>query len=130
MMVNFCKLLTIFLFILFIYYHPHRSCYIKPNVLWGRWHLVFYFILTGRLQLLEYRKIKTGRVRSESYNSYNFTLHPIYFENVHFFHAKLGLDVYPYDVPSHILENCPLRLQTKFSFISSFLIISDFDTHT
>ena len=26
----------------------------------------------------------------------------IYFENVHFFHAMLGLDICPYEVPPHI----------------------------
>ena len=26
----------------------------------------------------------------------------IYFEKAHFFHAKLGLDVCPYEVPPHI----------------------------
>ena len=28
----------------------------------------------------------------------------IYFENVHFLHATLGLDVCPYEVPPHIPE--------------------------
>ena len=37
----------------------------------------------------------------------------IYFENVYFFHAMLGLDVCPYEVPPHIPENCPLRPQTN-----------------
>ena len=34
------------------------------------------------------------------------------FENVHFFHAKLGLDVRPYEVPPHIHEYRPFRMQT------------------
>ena len=37
----------------------------------------------------------------------------IYFENVHFLHAKLGLDVCPYEVPPHIPVYCQFRLQTK-----------------
>ena len=31
----------------------------------------------------------------------------------HFFHAKLELDVCPYEIPPYIPENCPLGLQTK-----------------
>ena len=34
----------------------------------------------------------------------------IYFENVHFFHDKKGLDVCPYLVPPHILEYRPFRM--------------------
>ena len=37
----------------------------------------------------------------------------IYFENVHFFHAVLGLDICPYEVPLHIPEYCSFTLQTK-----------------
>ena len=37
----------------------------------------------------------------------------IYFENVHFFHATLGLDVWSYEVPPHIPEYCPFRIYTK-----------------
>ena len=37
----------------------------------------------------------------------------IYFENVHFFHAMLGLDVSPYEVPPHIPEYRPFRILTK-----------------
>ena len=37
----------------------------------------------------------------------------IYFENVHFLHAKLGLDICPYEVPPHIPEYCSFRLCTK-----------------
>ena len=37
----------------------------------------------------------------------------IYFENVHFFSTKLGLDVRPYEVPPHIPEYRSFRLQTK-----------------
>ena len=35
------------------------------------------------------------------------------FLKCHFFHAKLGLDVCPYEVPPYIPENCPLGPQTK-----------------
>ena len=42
----------------------------------------------------------------------------IYFENVHFFHDKLRLDVCPYEVPPHIPEYCPFRLQTKHFHIT------------
>ena len=45
----------------------------------------------------------------------------LYFENVHFFHAVLGSDVCPYEVPPHIPEYCPFRLQTK-----QFLVIIPF----
>ena len=34
----------------------------------------------------------------------------IYFENVHFFHATLGFDVCPYEVPPHIPEYRPFRM--------------------
>ena len=37
----------------------------------------------------------------------------IYFENVHFCQAKLGLDIRPYEVPPHIPEYRPFRMQTK-----------------
>ena len=39
--------------------------------------------------------------------------HTIYFENVHFFHAVLGLHICPYEVPPHILEYRPFRLPTR-----------------
>ena len=37
----------------------------------------------------------------------------IYFENVHFFHATLGLDICPYEVPPHIPEYRPFRMLAK-----------------
>ena len=37
----------------------------------------------------------------------------IYYENILLFHAKLGLDVNLYQVPPHIPEYCPFRLQTE-----------------
>ena len=38
----------------------------------------------------------------------------IYFENINFFHAQLGLDVSPDNKASpHIPEHCPFRLQTE-----------------
>ena len=43
----------------------------------------------------------------------------IYFENVHFFHAVLGLHICPYKVPPHIPEYRPFRLPTRH-FMSSF----------
>ena len=41
------------------------------------------------------------------------------FENVHFFHATLGLDVCPYEVPPHIPEYCPMPIQKTSTFMSS-----------
>ena len=37
----------------------------------------------------------------------------IYFENIHFFHAKPGLVICPYEAPPHISEYCQFRLHTK-----------------
>ena len=40
------------------------------------------------------------------------------FENLHFFHAKVGLDIYSYEVRPHIPEYCTFKLQTMlFHFI-------------
>ena len=36
----------------------------------------------------------------------------IYFEIVNFFHAQLGLDIYP-EMKDIIPEDCPIRLQTE-----------------
>ena len=38
----------------------------------------------------------------------------IYFKTVHFFHAQLELDIFPwYEASPHIPEHCPFRVQTK-----------------
>ena len=36
---------------------------------------------------------------------------------VHIFHATLELDVSPYEVPPHIPEHCPPRMQTEHPHI-------------
>ena len=58
----------------------------------------------------------------------------IYFENVHFFHAKQGSDIFPYEVPPHIPEYLlptqvanqalpwhPSHILSKFSYSSPYI---------
>ena len=38
---------------------------------------------------------------------------------VHIFHSTLGLDVSPYEVPPHIPEHRPPRMQTELCILTS-----------